>query len=115
MIEISRDPGIVSLLIHGREMSFRADAAFAHRLSLLATEASERAAVAKMTRSYQPKQVCEFLHTAIDTLLGEGTVASLFGEETPELLDLMDILTGVADAFHGYRAERLRRIKEVRA
>ena len=115
MIDITRDPGIVSLRIHGREMSFHADSDFAERLSQLAAEASERAEVAKRLGSRDPKQVRAFLSHAVDVLLGEGTVDDLFGEELPEVLDLMEILTGVADAFHGYRAERLRRIKEERA
>ena len=112
MTELTLDPGIVTLIINNRKLSFHADSDFAERVSALATEASERAEVARLTHSRNPKQVTEFLASAIDYLIGEGTVEELFAEKTPDVLDLMDILDAVADAFHNYRMTRLQRIRE---
>lgn len=111
MKELILDPGIVSVCIEGRIFPFRADSAFAARVAALAAEASERAEEAKENGSHAPESVSAFLTRCVDTLLGEGTVARIFVGRTPEVLDLCDVLGAVTDAFHDYRARRLRRLR----
>ena len=101
----------IPLCINGHEFSFVPDSGFAEKLSLLADEAGKRAEESKG----KGEDLCEasaFLSYAVDTLIGDGAVETIFGDVLPDPIDLCDILGYVADAFHSYRRRRLRALKE---
>ncbi len=101
----------IQLCINGKEFSFVPNSEFAERLSLLADEAGKRAEECNETGG----DTCEasaFLSYAIDTLIGDGAIETIFGDILPDPLDLCDILGYIADAFHSYRKRRLKRLKE---
>ena len=101
----------IPLCINGKEFSFIPDSDFASRLSMLANEAGKRAEECKESGEDE----CEasaFLSYAIDTLIGDGAVDKIFGDDLPDPIDLCDILCYIADAFHSYRKRRIKRLKE---
>ena len=106
------DPGVITLHIGGHRFSFRADSDFAERACQLGEEAERRAALASAEERQKPHEVASFLSYAIDTLIGAGPIETLFGEAVPEILDLLDILNYILDAFHTYRNRRLSRLQE---
>ena len=109
MKELKFHPGILSLRIAGKEFQVKPDSCFAEQLSLLAEEAGRRAAIAASSKA-TGEEILEFLSYAIDSLVGEGTIELLFGEEEPDLFDLCDILSYLCDCFSEYRRERLARL-----
>ncbi len=111
MKELNLDNGMLEVRVNGLTLTFRADSAFAEKTDRLGKEAEERAAAAAAGRR-DPDGVAAFLCRALDTLLGEGTVASIFGDEPPEILDLLDVLDLVMSEFHRYRTARIGRLKE---
>ncbi len=111
MITRTLDPGILSLSIEGRKYTFQADSAFAEQVAILAEEAERRADMASADSRQNASEVAAFLSYAIDSLLGNGTVATVFGENEPEILSLLDILDGIMETFRQYRAGRLAKLK----
>ncbi|MBQ4064943.1 MAG: hypothetical protein IJD10_02470 [Clostridia bacterium] len=111
MMELKPDNGLLEVRVNGLALAFRADSAFAEKAARLGREAEERAAAAA-AGVQDPQGVSAFLIRALDTLLGEGTVATVFGEGEIEILDLLDLLDLVMSEFHRYRAARIARLKE---
>ncbi len=111
MKELKLDPGILSIAIEGRDFTFRADSAFAERVAELAREAERRIVMASAEERHDAVEVAAFLSYAVDSLLGDGTVEAIFGEEMPEILSLLDILDVIMNAFHAYRASRIAKLK----
>ncbi len=112
MKDLNITPVSIPLCVNGHEFSFVPDSDFAERLSMLAKEAGKRAETCKK----KGDNVCDasaFLSYAVDTLIGDGAVETIFGEDTaPDPIDLCDILSYIADAFHAYKNRRLKRLKE---
>ena len=112
MKELNLDPGILTVAINGKPFVFRADSAFAERACSLGNEAKRRALLAAAEGRHDPDGTKSFLIRAIDTLLGDGSITSIFGEASPDTLDLLDILDVIMSEFYRYRTERLARVKE---
>jgi len=112
MKELNLDPGILSVTVNGNVFSFRADSDFAERAHDLGEEAKRRALMAAAEGRHDPDGTKAFLIRTIDTLLETEAIASIFGETSPEILDLLDILDLIMSEFHRYRSERIGRLKE---
>jgi len=112
MKELKLDPALLAIAIEGHVYTFRADAAFAERVAQLAGEAERRSAMASAEERNDPVGTAAFLSYAVDSLLGDGTVETIFGADIPEILPLLDILDGIMTVFCDYRAARITQLKE---
>ena len=112
MKELKLDSGMLEIAIEGRTYPFRADVAFAERVAELTGEAERRSAMASAEERNDPVETAAFLSYAVDSLLGDGTVEAVFGEDMPEILPLLDILDGIMTVFCHYRAARIAKLKE---
>jgi hypothetical protein len=112
MKELKLDPALLEIAIEGQIYPFRADSAFAERVAELAGEAERRSAMASAEDRNDPVETAAFLSYAVDSLLGDGTVEAIFGEDIPEILPLLDILDGIMTVFCDYRAARIAKLKE---
>ena len=105
------DPGLVTVTLNGRGFTFRADAAFSARAAELAEEAEKKAAESE-DGLCDYDEIAAFLSYVIDSLLGDGAVDELYGEEeTPDAFTLLFWLDEIIAAFHRYRLNRLSRLK----
>lgn len=107
MKELITDNGMIYLSINGKDFSFKASSEFASRLASLAAEAEKLA-----EDGASLSEASSFFSYAVDHLIGDGAVQRIFDDEFPDPLDLCDVLGYIADAFHSYRKERLRKIEE---
>ena len=112
MKKLNLNPGILSVSREGHDFTFRADSAFAERVTELAGEAERRTAMAAAEGRHNEAEVTAFLSHAVDSLLGEGASDIIFGEDTPEILTLLDVLDVIMNAFREYRAARIAKLKE---
>ena len=112
MKELQLNPVTLSVAVNGTIFPFRADSDFAERAQRLGDEAKRRALLAAAEGRHDPAGTKAFLMRAIDTLLDCEAMATLFEGDSPELLDLLDILDLIMSEFHRYRAERIGRLKE---
>ncbi len=101
----------LNVTINGIDFPFIADSTFAMKISSLAKEALKRADMCALTGCNDYTEASKFLSHAVDTLIGEGSTQKIFGTEIPDPVDLCDVLGLIADIFHGYRRERIRRLK----
>ena len=105
------DPGLVTLTLNGKRFSFRADSAFSARAAELAEEAEKKAAESEEGLC-DYDEIAAFLSYVIDSLLGDGSVEALYGEEEePDAFTLLFWLDEIIGAFHRYRLNRLSRLK----
>lgn len=112
MKERKLDTGILTVSFEGHDFSFRSDSAFAEQVADLAEEAERRAVMASAEDRHDPVETAAFLSYAVDSLLGDGTIETIFGEDLPEILPLLDILEGIMEVFHQYRTARIAALKE---
>jgi hypothetical protein len=112
MKELNLDSGVLRVKVDGKELSFRCDTEFAENAANLAEEAERRAMLAKAHNKNTPYETSAFLSYAIDTLVGDGTVETLFGEDLPDAVALCEVLSLIIDAFDEYRRARLSRLTE---
>ncbi len=101
-------PCTIPLYISGKQFFISADKNFAVTLSMLADDAGTRAALASR-EGYDG--TVGFLSHTVDTILGEGSVASIFDEREPDAFALCDIISYICDRFSEYRRERISAIK----
>ena len=112
MTELKLDPALLSVMIEGKTFSFRADSDFAALIHELGTEAERRANMSSADERNDPVEAAAFLSYAIDCLLGDGAVDTIFGGTDPDTLSLLDILDHIMRVFLEYRAARLAALKE---
>ena len=112
MLNIDKDDSLISLNINGHVFTIRADSELAERVAMLAGEASVKADNARECDERDISGVCGFLCRIVNTLIGENTVETVFGDEEPDVFDLCDIISYVCDEFSEYRRKRLKRLNE---
>ncbi len=103
---LTADPGLIPVCLEGKRFTFRADSDFAACVARLAEEAMEQAENDNSGDRDYP-EVAAFLCYVIDSLIGDGTIEELYGEETPDLFTLLTLLDAIIEAFDGYRKRRL--------
>lgn len=59
------------------------------------------------------KELMDMLVEAIDTILGEGSVARIFKKRKINYLDLIDLLAFITEEINSFRSERLKGIYSV--
>lgn len=111
MTEIYIEEPIVRFKISGMDFDFIADTEFCKKLTSLADEASYKRRFGTV-HGGNIDDAIGFLTHIIDTLIGEGTVESIYGGESPDPYALLDIINNISDAFHTYVKRRIRVIKE---
>ncbi len=104
------DDSYLSLNIGGHVFKVQATSRLAERVRLLAGEASEKADEARENCEGDFRGVEDFLRCIVDTLIGEGTVDTVFGSDEPDVFDLCEIISYVCDEFSSYRRRRLLRL-----
>ena len=111
MKELILDDCIINIKVNGLQFGFIPDTIFASKLSQLANEASRRAALCKMSGANDGNEASRFLSYVVDTLLGEGTVETIFGDTAPSPFDLCEIIDTISCEFHSYVKNRLDKLK----
>lgn len=110
MLQFDSDDSRLVLNISGHTFTILANSDLAERVALLAGEAALRADAAHESGEYDIGGVCGFLCRIIDSLVGEGTVETIFGDDEPDVFDLCDIISYICDEFSAYRRRRLSRL-----
>ena len=106
-----QDHGLITVTLNGRSFAFHADSDFAARAAELAEEAEKKAAESRQGLC-DYDEIAAFLSYVIDSLLGDGAVDDLYGEDdTPDVFTLLFWLDEIIAAFHRYRVNRLSRLK----
>lgn len=107
MRELTFPDSTIPLCIAGKKFTVRPDRRFSETVRQLSRESERLAELAADGSSIEAEA---FLCRAVDSLLGEGAVAVMFGEEEPDLFDLCDVIGYLCDRLSEYRDARLRRL-----
>ena len=103
---------LLSITVEGKRFFFRADSTFAERAHELGKEAERRAMLAAAQNRHDPEGTASFLRRAINTLMEDDVTDQVFPDQEGDILDLLDLLERIMDAFHTYRACRIAKLKE---
>lgn len=111
MKELILDDCIINIKVNGLQFGFIPDTVFASKLQALADEASKRANLCRISGANDGSEASKFLSYVVDTLLGEGTVETIFGDTAPSPFDLCEIIDTISCEFHSYVKNRLDKLK----